>query len=216
MKNIKTLCCGLTAGIIIGGLTVTGANQAIQVMQNDQIKIKLNGKVQTFRDEITGEIQYPITYHDRTYLPMRNVAQLSGLSVEWDEENNTAELNKNFDIVLTEDQFGVRDVFYFKNYLCTLYTAPWGQVQSDLNLVDSNGSVKKFGVYYDEVNREFLCKTDGDRLLVTEYKYDGQDNSHGGMAKYHRRDYEIVYKNGQLSENTIKEDLTDVKFDAST
>ena len=71
-------------------LTVVGANQAIQAIQNDQIKISLNGQVQAFKDETTGEIQYPLTYHDRTYLPLRNVAQLSGLSVDYDYDTNTA------------------------------------------------------------------------------------------------------------------------------
>jgi hypothetical protein len=215
MKNIKTLCCGLTAGIVIGSLTVVGANQAIQALQNDQIKIQLNGQVQVFKDEITGEVQYPITYHDRTYLPMRNVAQLSGLDVDWDAENNIAKLENKFDGIFYED-YGTREVFYFKDYLCTLYTAPWGQTESDLNLINSNGNVKSFNVYYDETEKKFLCEVDGDRLLVTEYKYDGQDSSHGGMAKYHRRDYEIVYKDGELIDNTIVEKLDDIKYDART
>ena len=74
--NFK-LIGGLLAGMLIGGVTVVGANQAIQALQNTEIKVSLNGQVQTFKDETTGETQYPITYNDRTYLPLRNVAQLS-------------------------------------------------------------------------------------------------------------------------------------------
>jgi hypothetical protein len=75
---------------VIGGLTVVGANQAIQAIQNTEIKVSLNGQIQEFKDELTGETQYPITYNSRTYLPLRNVAQLSGLDVDYDTASNTA------------------------------------------------------------------------------------------------------------------------------
>lgn len=87
--NFK-LGVGFLAGMLIGGVTLVEANQAIQAIQNTEIKISLNGQVQEFKDEITGEVQYPITYHDRTYLPLRNIAQLSGLSVDYDNDSETA------------------------------------------------------------------------------------------------------------------------------
>lgn len=91
-SNFK-LIGGLIAGILIGSATIVGANQAIQAIQNTEIKVSLNGQVQEFKDETTGEVQYPITYHNRTYLPLRNVAQLSGLKVDYDSTTNTARLN---------------------------------------------------------------------------------------------------------------------------
>jgi len=90
--NLKFIC-GTTLGILIGGLTVSGANQTIQAIQNSQLKVSLNGQIQTFKDETTGEIQYPITYNDRTYLPIRNVATLTGLDVDYDAKTNTAILS---------------------------------------------------------------------------------------------------------------------------
>ncbi len=92
-RNFK-LIGGLVAGMLIGGVTVVGANQAIQALQNTEIKVSLNGQVQTFKDETTGEVQYPITYHNRTYLPLRNVAQLAGLNVDYDANTNTAMLDE--------------------------------------------------------------------------------------------------------------------------
>ncbi len=95
-KNTNSILIGgLLAGMIIGGATVVGANQAIQALQNTEIKVSLNGQVQTFKDETTGEVQYPITYHDRTYLPLRNVAQLAGLNVDYDTNTNTAMLDND-------------------------------------------------------------------------------------------------------------------------
>ena len=93
-SNFK-LVGGLLAGMIIGGATVVGANQTIQAIQNTEIKVNLNGQVQEFKDETTGEAQYPITYHDRTYLPLRNVASLSGLDVDYDNKSNTAILSSS-------------------------------------------------------------------------------------------------------------------------
>ena len=40
---------------------------------------------------------YPITYHDRTYLPLRNIAQLVDLEVDYDEVNEIAILENKFD-----------------------------------------------------------------------------------------------------------------------
>ncbi len=99
MNNNLKVVLGTLTGVIISGLTVVGANQAIQATQNTEIKVSLNGEVQTFKDETTGEVQYPITYHDRTYLPLRNVANLAGLDVDYDQSKNMAILrNNNLDI----------------------------------------------------------------------------------------------------------------------
>lgn len=93
MNNNLKVVLGTLTGIMIGCLTVVGASQTIQAIQNTEIKVSLDGQFQTFKDETTGETQYPITYHDRTYLPLRNVAQLAGLSVDYDSNTNTALLD---------------------------------------------------------------------------------------------------------------------------
>ncbi len=93
MKENTKVILGTIACAIIGGLSVVGANQTIEAIQNDQIKVTLDGVVQSFKDAATGEAQYPITYKDRTYLPLRNVAELSGLMVDYDASTNTAILD---------------------------------------------------------------------------------------------------------------------------
>ncbi len=108
--NFK-LISGFIAGIIVASATVVGANQAIQAIQNTEIKVSLNGQVQTFKDETTNETQYPITYHDRTYLPLRNVAQLAGLNVDYDSSTNTAILNDTSKIYSTGES-GWKAAYY--------------------------------------------------------------------------------------------------------
>ena len=100
--------CGIVVGIFLGSATVVGANQAIQAIQNSQIKINLNGIVQEFRDETTGELQLPLTFHNRTYLPLRNVAQLSGLDVDYD--NETIDKIKVKIIITTPTNMDVRPI----------------------------------------------------------------------------------------------------------
>ena len=91
----KGFIVGLATGLTIAGATFVLANSQIQAILNDQIKVTLDGQLQVFKDEITNETQYPITYHDRTYLPLRTVANLVGVNVDYDAESNTAMLTTN-------------------------------------------------------------------------------------------------------------------------
>lgn len=91
---------GLVTGIILMGVSLVFASTQIQTILNDQIKVSLDGTIQEFRDETTNEVQYPITYHDRTYLPLRTVSNLVGVGVDYNAETNTA-------ILTTKNQVGV-------------------------------------------------------------------------------------------------------------
>ena len=97
----KSFFMGLTTGIAITGISMVMASSQIQALLNDQIKVSLDGKVQEFRDETTNEVQYPITYLDRTYLPLRTVANLVGVDVDYDASTQTAILKTK------KDQVGV-------------------------------------------------------------------------------------------------------------
>ena len=84
----KGFIVGLATGLTIASASLVLANSQIQAILNDQIKVTLNGQVQEFKDETTNETQYPITYNDRTYLPLRTVANLVGVDVDYDANNN--------------------------------------------------------------------------------------------------------------------------------
>ena len=91
----KGFMIGFAAGMILMGISFALANSEIQAILNDQIQVKLDNTIQVFRDETTNEIQYPITYHDRTYLPLRTIANLVGVAVDYDENTKTAILKTN-------------------------------------------------------------------------------------------------------------------------
>lgn len=105
----KNFALGLLAGILIVSASFVFANSSIQALLNDNIKIVLNGDTQVLRDETTNEIQYPITYQDRTYLPLRTIANLLGIEVDYDSEKNEAILKTNNEI--KEEQMGMKNDF---------------------------------------------------------------------------------------------------------
>ena len=103
MKNNFKIIGASIISFILGSVTIVCANQAIQAVQNTEIKVDLDGQIHEFRDEKTGEIQYPITYNNRTYLPLRNVAQLAGLYVNYDSDSKTAYLKSNDSVIYSNE-----------------------------------------------------------------------------------------------------------------
>ena len=102
----KGFIMGLATGLTIAGTSLVLANSQIQAILNDQIKVTLNGQLQEFKDETTNETQYPITYKDRTYLPLRTVADLVGVDVDYDVKTNTAKL---FSEEIDDDKYVVEN-----------------------------------------------------------------------------------------------------------
>ena len=217
--NLK-LVGGLLAGIIIGGATVVGANQAIQAIQNTEIKVSLNGQIQTFKDETTGETQYPITYHNRTYLPLRNVAQLAGLSVNYDGNTNTAELsgNNNKCILNSPYKAGTKKereyTTYKDEYVVSLIREHYNDNAVESKLIIEQGSSKfkknEFSVAMNKETSEFLYEIKGDEILVTKYVpfVDVKMRPDYGYKLY-RVDYKITEYYGTFSESVISIDLGD-------
>lgn len=83
-----TLVCGITVGA-----SAASGLQEIAAYLNANITVKLDGEAQTFLDA-QGNRVYPITYNGTTYLPVRAVAGLVGLDVDWDQATQTVLLGK--------------------------------------------------------------------------------------------------------------------------
>ena len=230
MKNNLKVICGTVAGFIIGGLTVVGANQAIQALQNTEIKVSLNGVVQNFKDELTGETQYPITYHDRTYLPLRNVAQLAGLRVDWDENSNTALLNNtsstSYDAttglefsdysVVNWQQIGGCDLFgFFNNNMIYMAHIPLFDINSES--IEPEIKEAAGGYKYSQFKTN-IGEIEG---ITTLYYYD-EDDLEGGpyseeIIKFSNGKYGAMdWINKSVTEISVKElKETIAKYDAS-
>lgn len=76
----------------VGTPVTHNKNQTISIEYND-IKVTLDGKPVELKDA-TGKTVEPFTYKGTTYLPVRAVADLLGVSVKWDGDTNTIYLGE--------------------------------------------------------------------------------------------------------------------------
>ena len=91
----KVLISVLLIAVIIASM-FTGAWAAsnleeISALLNRGVVIEYNNVPQTFKDA-NGTVVYPITYNGTTYLPVRAIANLFGIPVDWDGARNTVVL----------------------------------------------------------------------------------------------------------------------------
>lgn len=100
-----TLLCGITIGA-----TASNGIQKIQADLDPTISVKYNGETQTMLDA-SGSRIYPITYQGTTYLPIRAVAGLAGLGVDWDQATRS--------VLLGDPAEGVDLIEAFKPYTKT-------------------------------------------------------------------------------------------------
>lgn len=81
----KLFCCVLAAVLLVGGVAaVAGGNwRNIDVLEND-IRVVVNG----------NQVWQPnFLFNDATYLPLRAVAEIAGMQVQYDAASNTAYLS---------------------------------------------------------------------------------------------------------------------------
>ena len=72
----------------IGATAVADGLLSVPVYLNNRISIKIQGKNFTAK-ETDGTKLFPLTYNDRTYLPVRAVAEALGANIDYDGETNT-------------------------------------------------------------------------------------------------------------------------------
>lgn len=116
------------------GASASNGLQEITAYLNANITVKLEGEVQTFQDA-QGSRVYPITYKGTTYLPVRAVAGLVGLNVDWDQTTQTVLLGKQPNGV---DMIDTYKAFQFNGN----GERSWaGQVQSSAEKTEEIGGV---------------------------------------------------------------------------
>ena len=94
------IAVSLMVGSVIGA-AASGKVQTITALLSPDITVKMDGEVRSFQDA-NGKTVYPIAYNGTTYLPIRAMANLLGLSVDWDQATRTASLNEPNGVDLIE------------------------------------------------------------------------------------------------------------------
>lgn len=93
----KKLTAALTVFAVLGGLgtgVYAGANlQEIKAFLNPGIKFKVDGQPVQLKNS-SGAVIAPISYKDTTYLPVRSVSDLLGVTVKFDAASNTISLGE--------------------------------------------------------------------------------------------------------------------------
>lgn len=171
----KDFIIGLAIGLTVAGASLVLANSQIQVILNNQIKVTLNGQVQEFKDEITNETQYPITYHGRTYLPLRTVANLVGVYVDYDAESNTAKLMDNF--VLYDEMAKLDFSNSLSNDFYNVAITPNGKTITHEGIVYATNltkNIKSFKLVRNGYSESYIALTEDGELYMCEFPDDSR------------------------------------------
>ncbi|AKL96515.1 copper amine oxidase [Clostridium aceticum] len=101
--------CGM---VVIAGLSTVGATTVynnVNATLRPDITLKYNNEAIELKDS-NGEVITPIKINGRTYLPIRAIANLTGLNIDWDHENQTILIGSGEEEVVEKDEIGVRGV----------------------------------------------------------------------------------------------------------
>jgi len=99
MKNgIKGYIAGILTCVILFGIVFASYGQVREIFFGVQVRV--NGELQNFAEDMT-----PFITEERTFLPVRGIADALGLDVDFDEETNTVLLNNN----IIDDLLGLSD-----------------------------------------------------------------------------------------------------------
>lgn len=92
MRNMKKT---IVAAVVLCSVFVTGAlagGTIISATLRPDIKVVIDGTTQQFKDA-NGNVVYPVSYNDTTYLPIRSIGGIMGKTVGWDESTQTISLD---------------------------------------------------------------------------------------------------------------------------
>jgi hypothetical protein len=87
---------------IFSSVVIASTSSTVSAILNTAIKFTLNGNAWIPKNS-NGDILYPLNYNSTTYLPIRAVAEATGMSVVWDGTTQTIHLDKSsesYDAVL--------------------------------------------------------------------------------------------------------------------
>lgn len=94
-KILKSVSLILCACLLLGIGAVAAVNsEEIKAILSYNVKVEYDGKVQTLKDANNKKV-YPVTYNGTTYLPVRAVANLFDVPVDWNEETQTVILGQD-------------------------------------------------------------------------------------------------------------------------
>ncbi|WP_157685635.1 stalk domain-containing protein [Paenibacillus donghaensis] len=175
---MKKAIIGLVAGMLIGsaGMAAAATTQTVQAVFA-KFTLSVDGQKQTLKND-------PLVYRGTTYLPVREVAEMTGYGLEYDNTKKsidlktkgdevsvgiTDEINLNefistkvlvadYDVDVSAESGKIRDVTYKKNDNIIVYSMPGTLVDGIYNSVDGlhKAAVKDGAIYLSKEAVSFL------------------------------------------------------------
>lgn len=200
--KLKKVAATVAVGtILVGNLTVFAASQLQQVNAwiNYDLKMKLNGK--TFAPtEADGTAIRPITYNNRTYLPVAALGNALGVAVNWDGETQTVIIGEGDKVT---DLTGIIDGDAYKATLAWQYTENKELLYAGGKTFDSGWILKKGYNIYDARDLKFNVKGGYSKLGFTLATDTSKDFS-----------FNIIGDNGEVIDTIdVSEGIQEVEVD---
>ena len=115
-KILMFLSIVLSACLVLGVGAVAAVNsEEITALLSYDVKVEYDGKAQTFKDANNKKV-YPIMYNGTTYLPVRAVANLFNVPVDWNSETQTVILGYDKNKAPDLHNYEVTDFEKLKSY----------------------------------------------------------------------------------------------------
>src|SRR5690606_24414121 len=150
---------------------------------NSAISVELKGK------PLNLSQSQPITYNNTTYLPLRTIAEATGLDVKWNAENQRVSLNEKIPSTPGERKtFSKNDIDIIKGHTTELILKPQditytNKRYDEVIKVDSVGYITR---------HVFLTFPEGTKRVGVTFGSEGRDNK-----------YEINYKIYDIDDNVV-------------
>ncbi|QUI21675.1 hypothetical protein HZI73_04925 [Vallitalea pronyensis] len=194
MKNnrVKILLSLVLVLTVMNMSHASSTQKEIQAIQDHAINMSLNKQTFVAKEE-DGTILAPIIYNNRTYLPVRQLAEAIGVSVDWDNQTRTVILqheqntnNTPYASLMEENRLLEKKIESLEEDL--------REVNKELNALKESAE-QKDSSDNDTVSKEVLYWSGGN------LKYEGEllNDMYHGVGKAYRDQGQLKY-DGQWKE----------------
>lgn len=101
MKAIMTISILTVVIVLFAEVSAIGLNRKIEAFLDPTVKILVNGAEYTNKDK-NGNVLETIAYNGYNYLPVKSIADIADMDIEWNDKNRTVVLstrNNNFKLL---------------------------------------------------------------------------------------------------------------------
>ncbi len=180
--NIKkrVISVAVVLSVIVNVFTITalavGGREIISAWLCRDVKMMWNGEEFTPTED-NGERIYPIIYNDRTYLPVRFVAEKAGINVGWDSNSNSVQLGTNGYTYTVEtpkapetpetsnnDYGNITNSLFDFGFVGDIVSGKLQLIDADKRYIDSNG-------YWIADDYSIFTKDMNGNIISAQYSY---------------------------------------------